>query len=152
MCIQNISFLWWKSISSVNLLYSLHTKWHACCTRQLKLTKKNDKNWIMLEWSLASQKNYKIIKRQKNVLYFDRYTLSVLYVYTNALLASAHMSDGWFVNQCQTSQIVVQHTVKWWSCDFCFISFVSFWFSDISDHLIFLINTRPSVPRTSYWI
>ena len=43
---------------------------------------------------LHAKKNYKIIKRQKNVLYCHRYTLSAVKVYTNALLASAHMSYG----------------------------------------------------------
>ena len=62
--------------------------------RQLKLTKKMIKTELCWNDLLHAKKITKSKKDKKNVLYFDRYILSAVYVYTNVLLASAHMSYG----------------------------------------------------------
>ena len=83
--------------------FALH-KMTCLFYKAAKTYKKMIKTKLCWNDLLQAKKNYKIIKSQKNVLYFDRYIRSAVYAYTNALLASAHMSYGWFVYLCQTSR------------------------------------------------
>ena len=119
-----------------------------------KTYKKMIKSKLCWNDLLHAKKITKSLKAKKMYCTFDRYILFCsVCLYQRPSSISPHVL--WVICiQMSNFQIVVQHTVKWWSCDFsfCFTSFASTWFSDISDHLIFLINTKPSVRRTSYLI